>query len=275
MKTGQGSSSEMYGMSKDPLLFATIAAFLCVGTAHAQDTGTAAAPAPEGAPAADAASADPAGQMTEASATAAEKDLEADLSLFWGKRREVSVVQKRLVEKDGRFEATAFFGTIPNDDFIVYFPVGLRLGYHISEQFAVEYSGAYAIQKPSGLTGYLEDELGLKTAQIQQKMNHYHTVDFLWAPFYGKISLLGTKLTHFETYVGLGGGFVFTETKTETNPQPQSKQGPAGNALLGFRWFINDYVNIRTDYRHFFFEKFRGGVSIPAEFSLGVGVMFP
>lgn len=277
----------MYGMSKDTLLFATMAALLSVGAAHAQEPGAAPPPAAEAAatvggetaapvPAGEAAPADAAaGMATDASATAAEKVLEEDLNLFWGRRREVSVVQKRLVEKDGRFEATVFGGTIPNDDFIVYFPVGLRVGYHISEQFAVEYSGALALQKNSGLTTYLEDELGLKTAQIQQKINHYHSLDFLWAPFYGKISLLGTKLTHFETYVGLGGGFVFSETKTETNPQAQSKQSPAGNALVGFRWFINDYVNIRTDYRHFFFEKFRGGVSIPAEFSLGVGVMFP
>ena len=45
------------------------------------------------------------------------------------------------------------------------------------------------------------------------------------------------------------------------------------NAVLGFRWFINDHFNIRTDYRHYFFQKFGGGVSIPAEFSLGLGFL--
>jgi len=268
----------MYGMSKHPLMCATVAAFLSVSVAQAQESGAAApsadAPVPAAADAAAPAT-ETGAAVSDASATEAEKVMEQDLNLFWGKRREVSVVQRRLVEKDGRFEATPFFGTIPNDDFLVYFPVGLRLGYHFSEQFAVEYSGAFALEKSSGLTSFLEDELGLKTAQVQQQIKHYHMLDVLWAPFYGKISLLGAKLTHFETYIGLGGGLVLSETVNEENPKPVEKRDAAGNAVLGFRWFINEYVNIRTDYRHMFFAKYRGGVSIPAEFSLGVGVMFP
>lgn len=269
----------MYGMSKHPLMCATVAAFLSVSVAQAQEPGAAPpadAPPPAAAePGAAEPAVEPGATVSDASATEAEKAVEQDLNLFWGKRREVSVVQRRLVEKDGRFEATPFFATIPNDDFRAYFPVGLRLGYHFSEQFAVEYSGAFAIPKDSGLTTYLEDELGLKTAQVQQKIKHYHMLDVLWAPFYGKISLLGAKLTHFETYIGLGGGLVLSETVNEENPNAVEKRDAAGNALLGFRWFINEYVNIRTDYRHMFFAKYRGGVSIPAEFSLGVGVMFP
>lgn len=279
----------MYGMSKDPLLSATIAAFLSVGVGVAQAQ-EAPAPAPEApaAPAVEAPAASPEGapaegaapgQVTDASATEAEKALEQDLNLFWGKRREVSVVQRRMVEKDGRFEATPFFSTIPNDDFIVYFPVGLRIGYHFTEQFSVEASGAYAIQKTSGLTDFLESDpnINLKQAQIQEKIGSYYALNVLWAPFYGKISLLGAKLTHFETYIGLGGGLVLSETVTPENPEPQDKRSPAGDALLGFRWYINEYVNIRTDYRHFFFQKTEsiGGVAIPAEFSLGAGVMFP
>jgi len=278
MKIGLWSLSEMYGMSKHPLMCATVAAFLSVSVAQAQESGAAApsadAPVPAAADAAAPAT-ETGAAVSDASATEAEKVMEQDLNLFWGKRREVSVVQRRLVEKDGRFEATPFFGTIPNDDFLVYFPVGLRLGYHFSEQFAVEYSGAFALEKSSGLTSFLEDELGLKTAQVQQQIKHYHMLDVLWAPFYGKISLLGAKLTHFETYIGLGGGLVLSETVNEENPKPVEKRDAAGNAVLGFRWFINEYVNIRTDYRHMFFAKYRGGVSIPAEFSLGVGVMFP
>ena len=47
---------------------------------------------------------------------------------------------------------------------------------------------------------------------------------------------------------------------------------PAGNTVLGFRWFISDMFNIRTEYRQHFFQKFGGGVSIPVELSLGLGV---
>ena len=38
------------------------------------------------------------------------------------------------------------------------------------------------------------------------------------------------------------------------------------------RWFINNSFNIRTEYRQHFFKKFQGGVSIPVELTLGVGL---
>jgi outer membrane beta-barrel protein len=201
--------------------------------------------------------------------------LEEDLALFWGKRREVSVVQRRLVEKDGRVDVTAAFSTIPNDDFIAYFPLGLRAGYHFSESFAVEASFAYALQKPSDLTTFLKEDpqISLKEAEIQEKIDMFYNVAVLWAPIYGKVSVLGNKLTHFETYVGLGAGVFHTTTKDANNPDPQPEVKPAGNTVLGFRWFINDNFNLRTDYRHYFFQKFGGGVSIPAEFSLGLGFL--
>jgi outer membrane beta-barrel protein len=177
--------------------------------------------------------------------------------------------------KDGRVDVTAALSTIPNDDFIAYFPLGLRAGYHFSESFAVEASFAYALQNPSDLTTFLKEDpqISLKEAEIQEKIDMFYNVAVLWAPIYGKVSVLGNKLTHFETYVGLGAGVFHTTTKDANNPDPQPEVKPAGNTVLGFRWFINDNFNLRTDYRHYFFQKFGGGVSIPAEFSLGLGFL--
>jgi outer membrane beta-barrel protein len=236
-----------------------------MGTAYAQDDGAATEAAPtEG-------SAEAAGD--NASATKAEKELEADLAVIWGGRRKVNVVQRRLFQKDGRFEAAPFSGVIPNDDFIVYYPVGLRLSYHFSEAFTVEGSFAHAIKKQTGLTEFLEKDAGIdiKRAEIQEEINQYFNVNLLWAPIYGKISLLGLKLSHFETYVGMGFGLFQT---SEFDPQTGQTDGnkPSGNTIFGFRWFITDMFNVRTEYRQYFFEKFGGGVSIPVELTLGIGV---
>ena len=247
------------------------------GFAYAQD-----APAPEAAPAADApaadAKADGAAAAPEAvdedrAATAAEKELERDLAKFWGSRRKVKVVQRRLFEKDGRYEIAPFSGIIPNDDFIVYFPVGARLSYHFSEAFTVEASFAHAIDNESDLTKFLTDEgIDLKRADIQEFIRHYYSINILWAPIYGKISILGLKLSHFETYFGMGFGFFGTHEIPADNPNGNDKNKPSGNTIVGFRWFIDDMFNIRTEYRQHFFQKFGGGVSIPVELTLGFGV---
>jgi len=252
-------------MKKVLFLLVALAAFW--NPAFAQDGAPAAEEAAQNEPAAQ----PEADALTDESATEAEKVLEKDLALFWGNRRAVGIVQPRLYEKDGHFEATLFGGIIPNDDFIVYFPTGVRAGYHFSEAFAVEGSFAYAFDTNTDLTSFLETEIGLKRADIQEVLHMYYNVDILWAPIYGKISVLGAKLAHFETFVGVGFGAFHTTEYPETNPSGNDVIKPGGNTILGFRWFINDLVNIRTEYRQFFFGKFGGGVSIPAELSLALG----
>ncbi len=260
-------------MNKVLLRFAAVVAMVVVsGPAWAQDAPeeTAEPPAAEGAEApAEAAPA----EVSDATASKAERALEQDMALFWGNRREIKVVQKRLVEKDGRFELMPYVSVIPNDEFIIYYPVGLRVGYHFSEAFSVEASYAYALQQETQLAGFLEGEgIGLKRADIQEKISMFYNANILWAPLYGKLSLLGYKLTHFETYVGLGFGLFNTTEFPADNPDGNAKNKLSGNAILGFRWFINDTLNVRTEYRQYFFQKFQGGVSIPVELSLGLGI---
>ena len=211
-------------------------------------------------------------------ATTAEKALEEDLALFWGKRRSIRVIQKRMFEKDGRLELTPFFGTIPNDDFIVYYPMGVRAGYHFSEAFSIEASYAYTIDNESELTTFLQDQIGLKRAELQEIIKMYYNLSLLWAPVYGKISVLGLKLTHFELYTGLGIGNFHTTEYPVNNPDGNPVQDKiSANVVVGFRWFITENFNVRTDYRQLFFQKFdgegNGGLSRPVELTLGVGVL--
>ena len=258
-------------MNKVLLRFAAVVAMVVVsGPAWAQDAPeeTAESPAAE-----EAAPSEGSAEVSDANASKAERALEQDMALFWGNRREIKVVQKRLVEKDGRFELMPYASVIPNDEFIVYYPLGLRIGYHFSEAFSVEASYAFALQQETQLATFLEGEgIGLKRADIQEKISMYYNANILWAPLYGKLSLLGYKLTHFETYIGLGFGLFNTTEFPADNPDGNAKNKLSGNAILGFRWFINDTLNVRTEYRQYFFQKFQGGVSIPVELSLGLGI---
>lgn len=202
--------------------------------------------------------------------------LEKDMVLFWGQKREVKVVQRRLFIKDSQLEALLYGGIIPNDDFIVYLTTGARVGYHFAESFMVEGSFAKTFEFNSELKTFLEtSDIGLKRADIREFVNMYYNISLLWSPIYGKISVLGKKLTHFDTFIGLGVGLFHTEAREEDdNPVFQSRIKPTGNTVFGFRWHITDLINIRTEYRHYFFKKAIGGISMPVELNLGVGFKF-
>lgn len=259
-------------MNKVLKLMAALAV-LFAAPAMAQEAPAADAPADAAAetPAADAAETAEGTAAEDDSATEAEKALEGDLDVFYGKRRRIRVIQKRLFEKDGRLDAALVGGIIPNDDFLVYYPIIGRVGYNFSEAFSVEATFAYAFDQDTELTSFLVENAGLKRADIQEIISLYYGVNILWAPIYGKIGLLGSKLTHFETYIGVGGGVVHTTERSPENPAGNEARKPAGNTVLGFRWFVTDLINIRTEYRHFFFQKFKGGISTPVELSLGLG----
>ena len=53
-----------------------------------------------------------------------------DLALFWGNKRAVKVVQRRMYQKEGKMEATLTTGVIPNDDFLIHYLAGARFGYY-------------------------------------------------------------------------------------------------------------------------------------------------
>jgi|LauGreDrversion4_2_1035121.scaffolds.fasta_scaffold52643_2 outer membrane beta-barrel protein len=203
--------------------------------------------------------------------------LEEDLALVWGKNREVKVVQRREFIKDGRFDVSLFGGMIPNDDFLIYYTTGLRFGYHFTESFMVEVSGAEAFDQDTKLASFLVDSIKIKSAEIRERIQRFATVNILWSPIYGKLSFLGNKLTHFDTFIGLGVGvFQKLQRENDENPNPITAYEPSGNTIVGFRWHLTDMINLRTEYRHYFYRKVAniGGISKPAELSLSVGFSF-
>ena len=90
------------------------------------------------------------------SALAEEKGmLDKYMDKYWAEKRDVRVIQKRLYQKDGRIELTPFFGTVPNDEFNLYFPTGLRATYFISEDIGIELFGSYMFHMDSDLASFI------------------------------------------------------------------------------------------------------------------------
>lgn len=209
--------------------------------------------------------------VAPSAARAQESAVDRDLDAYWGKKRDVRVIQKRLFLKDGRWEFTPFGGIIPNDEFFLYGPLGLRVAYFIDEDFSIEVNGAYLVSGRSDLEEFLEDpEIGLGLiVDLPQQLEWYAGANGTWSPIHGKFGIFTTKLTHFDIFLSFGAGAIGTKTfvRDEFDSRKVDIQGNLG---LGFRLFLLDWLALRLEYRHYIYMAEGGGVSYPAELSLGV-----
>lgn len=197
-----------------------------------------------------------------------------DLDTFWAEQRRVRVLQRRLYETSGEVQLTLYAGAVPNDPFLNYFPIGLRLGYHLSEQIALELSGSYNIRSRSELEEVLEEDenLSVFVRDIQQWRAN---LAILWSPIYGKFSFAGTKLAHFDWYFGAGVGVLGAENPSEADLNTfETGIKPEVALITGWNLHLHQRWALRLDYRQFVFQKEDGGVAYPSEISLGASVFF-
>ena len=207
----------------------------------------------------------------ETAPTALDKKLDA----YWGEKREIKTIQKRLFLKDTRWAFSVFGGVIPNDDFQIYMPLGGRVAYFLTEDIGIEASGAYAIQNETDLRSFLTESIetgGGQDSQIflTQFMDWYGNVDFLWSPFHGKFGAFTSKLFHFDFYTAVGVGVNGLVVDYPGATPPSTEFAIAGNVGLGTMMYVLDWMAVRVDYRHFIHEfKAGDGLSYPAEISIG------
>jgi outer membrane beta-barrel protein len=196
--------------------------------------------------------------------------LDERLKKYWGtEMRNVQVLQKRTYRKETRWEFELMSGIIPNDEFTAYIPLGGRLDYFFAEDFGAELWGSYLLRVPSDLKDFLEQNFNQSLlVELPQQLQWLGGANFLWSPIHGKIGFLTSKLTHFDAHLAFGVGAVGTTvTKLQRN---ESKVDVAGNVGLGLRFFLSESTALRFDYRQFFYAADGGGLSHPAELTLGV-----
>ena len=200
---------------------------------------------------------------------------------YWAKVREIHTVQKRYLQKVGRFSASVYGGVIPNNIFERYYPVGLRLDYFILENIGIEVAGARAFKAPTSLEGVMDEDAGVnsKAVRVADSQVWHTNFGLLWSPFYGKTSFYENKIGYFDMYLFGGAGLVVTKTPDVAN-QPEdevpSYVKPEGVLGAGLAFYAINNATVRLDYRQFIFQKVSGvgGVANPSEVSLGFGWFF-
>lgn len=130
-------------------------------------------------------------------------------------------------------------GVLPLDAFTkgLYAQVGYTV--HFSDTFAWTVGrGAYSYAVNTGLRDQLQRDFGvLPTNADFDAVQFFVGSDIMWAPLYGKVSVLNRSVLHGELFLLLGGTlFKFTQTFR-----------PGVNLGGGVRLFASQWVSFRLD----------------------------
>ncbi len=196
------------------------------------------------------------------------------LSDHEGEKKPYNVVQNRFFLKAKRFELTPILGYVPNNPMVKRYVGGILGAYHLSEVFAAEGAFLYAPDLGQNdlkdlthtLVGIAEEGSG--DAGFQQpldKMIMGATFAARWAPFYGKINLIGETVLNFDMYGVAGLGMLSIQSyqakyDEEMAQEPKTKIEPVErkvvltpNLGIGLNFFVNSVVALKIDGRSYFY----------------------
>ena len=148
------------------------------------------------------------------------------------KRRDV---RERLFQQTNRHEITVQGGYYVSDIFDGNFVVGGAYAYHMTEDFAVEASGAYTRIASNG-GPELERTFALLGDKDRTEL--LFDADLVWDPAHGKLRL-GGAIQHFDIYLAAGAGVVDSVLSSDI----------AGNAALGLKFYFGRMIALRIDLR--------------------------
>lgn len=223
-------------------------------------------------------------------------------------RNDRDPVRNRFFTKGKRFELAPSFGLVPNNPFARRFTVGAELGYHFNEQLAVLGVFSFAPDLGQRDVKSLTDVL-LQRASSEDFVQPFDKVTLSaafgvqYAPFYGKLNLVGEAVANFDFHLFLGLGLVTqTEYVASANPNYDATN-PAENNLsditkgatevhpsfipgLGFNFFLSPSVSLKLDARfHIYLDDKPAydadnpppGIRAVPLFnaSAGIGIFFP
>lgn len=162
---------------------------------------------------------------------------------YWRPNRdELDVIQNRRFEKAGRVELGVAYGIYQGGDYVNSKSVGATLTYHWNNNWATELSTLKVTNTESEFLQSVKGRYGFTPDFNQVKREH--TATMIWSPIYGKFSLLGEKISHFETYFGLGAGITETADAHFTKvAQIGEKFFISNNFVFRIEWKITQYTD--------------------------------
>jgi outer membrane beta-barrel protein len=154
------------------------------------------------------------------------------------KRRDV---RDRLFQQTNRHELTILGGYYVSDLFDGTYVLGGSYAYHMTEDLAVEASGAWTRISSAG-SPELERLFVLLGTRNRREL--LFDADLVWDPAHGKLRL-GGAIQHFDLYIAAGAGVIDSVLSSDI----------AGNAALGLKFFLGRAMAFRIDVRNYVYRQ--------------------
>lgn len=173
------------------------------------------------------------------------RDVEVDTvkEAYWNRSSdgEIEVVQNRMYAKRHRLTLVASAGTSSTDPFLDVKSVSGALGFHFSETLGL--SAVYKKYLVSSSSYLSELERGLVTGTAStantNKPDSYYGGEIEYSPLYGKISLSGASIVHYDAHLLFGLGMTDTESGKYLTP----------SVGFGPQFYLSSSLALRLDYR--------------------------
>ncbi|MCB9573227.1 MAG: outer membrane beta-barrel domain-containing protein [Kofleriaceae bacterium] len=148
----------------------------------------------------------------------------------------------RLFVKQQRHELAVTGGYYSSDLFSGTWVAGGSYTFHMTEQTAVEFGGAYTHANADVIRA-IEDARGVVLADDYARVLFAESL-LIWSPVYGKLRF-GGKIVHFDIHLDAGVGVIDSSTS----------RGASGVAGFGLKLFAGTAVAFRIDARSHVFRQ--------------------
>lgn len=190
---------------------------------------------------------------------------------------QIIVIQRKPFLRQHRVEIEPNFRASFNDALVQQVSAGLTINYHINESFFLGVHGAWQDWRFISADSNSYTDVYERTIDATDSIprtsviNAYVGGDFGYVPIYGKMTLFGAAIVHWDFSVKIGGGAVHTRAS--------GAFGGAGWVAAGQRFFITDWLSLNTEVRGIFYgdnlnDDPNAGNSLYQQWVAGVGIAF-
>lgn len=159
----------------------------------------------------------------------------------------IKSVQRKVFLKKDRLEIFPFFETDINDPLYQHFIIGGSVAYHFVDSLAIEARGGGVLGSAQQDIVRLIRQNSGAVLENPPLFKAHADLDLTWAPLYGKLSILGEGILHFDTYLTGGPGIFVTDLGV----------APAFNIGIGQRYFLTKWLVARVELRNYVFIEER------------------
>jgi outer membrane beta-barrel protein len=150
---------------------------------------------------------------------------------------DVSVVQNRTFKMDGRLELSVFGGFVFNDPFLSVNNFGGTIGYHLSEYVSIHMlAWKYLVSNSSAYNTLLSTQ---SVAANTNAPNSFYAGEVHGSFLYGKLSLAGEVILHYDLHLIAGAGVTNTANGSYFTP----------DVGIGQQLFLGDHFSFNIDFR--------------------------